>query len=114
MTAGTLIAEIVLLGGDGGDVPCAAACGAVAAYDAYAVGVVTGQLDFLNVIVQNLLEQFIRQDSGGIRPSVFLRPGTDKAVGFCNPLELFVVVGIGTGTSLDSFDFLAQLVRHFV
>lgn len=42
MTAGTLIAEIVLPGGGGGDVPCAAACGAVAAYDAHAVGVMAG------------------------------------------------------------------------
>lgn len=55
MTAGTLIAEIVLPGG-GGDVPCAAACGAVAAYDAHAVGVVAAQLDFLNVTVQYPLE----------------------------------------------------------
>ena len=106
MTAGTLIAEVMLPGGSGGDVSCSAACGAVAAYDAYAVGVVAGQLDFLNVVVQNPLELFVRQDSGGIRPSVFFCPGTDKAVGFRNSFELFVMVGVPPGAGLYPFDFL--------
>ena len=114
MTAGTLIAEIVLPGGGGGDVPCAAACGTVAAYDAYAVGVVAGQLDFVNIVVQYPCKQFIRQDSGGIRPSVFLRPGTDKAVGFCNPLELLVMIGVIPATVLDVFNLLGVLVAELV
>ena len=100
-----MIAEIMLPCGSGGDVSCSAACGAVAAYDAYAVRVVAGQLDFLNVIVQYPLEQFIRQDSGGIRPSVFLCPGTDKAVGFCNTLELLIMIGVAPGAGLYPFDF---------
>ena len=114
MTAGTLIAEVMLPGGSGGDVPCAAACGAVAAYDAYAVGVVAGQLDFVNIVVQYPCKQFIRQDSRGIRPSIFLRPGTDKAVGFCNPLELLIVVCAAPATVLEVGNLLVVLVAHLM
>lgn len=101
LTAGALITKVVLPGGGGRNVPRAAVGCAVAAHDAYAVGVVAGQLDFLNVIVQYPLEKFIRKDSGGIRPSVFLRPSTDKAVGFGGLLEILVVISTAPAAILD-------------
>ena len=61
-----MITEVVLPGGGGRNVPRAAVGCAVAAHDAYAVGVVAGQLDFLNIVVQYPLEQFVRKYSGGI------------------------------------------------
>ena len=114
MTTRALIAEIVLPGGGCGYVPRATAWGAVTAYDAYGVVVVAGQLDFLNVVVQYPLEQFVRQDSGSVRPSVFFRPSTDKPVGFCSLLEILIVVCTNPATILDVGNLLIVLVGHFM
>lgn len=113
MAAGTLEAVVVGAGGGRG-VPRAALRSVGAARDADTVGVVPGQLDLLNVVVQNPLEQSVGQDFGGVRPSVFLGSDTDQAVCFGGLLEVLVVVSTATGAVLYIHDFLIILVAHFV
>lgn len=114
MAAGTLEAVIVGAGGGGRYVPRAALRGVGAARDADAVGVMPGQLDFLNVVVQNPLEQSVGQNFGSVRPSVFLGSDTDQTVCFGGLFEVLVVISAATGAVLYIHDFLIILVAHFV
>ena len=65
VTAGTF--PTVVMGCRGGwDVSGSTVGGVVAACDAHTVGIVAGQLDLLDVIVQNPLKQFVGQNLGSV------------------------------------------------
>ena len=114
MAAGTLETVVVRAGGGGRGVSRPALRGVRAARDADTVGVVAGQLDLLNVVVQNPLEQLVGQDFGGVRPSILFGSDTDQAVCFGGLLEILVVVCTAPAAILDVCNLLVILMTHFV